>query len=81
MIGRNAVSDKQLLKSVNQRLSRTGSQSNVKAIVRQGVVTLTGKLRYANQRLPIVKAAKSVAGVRQVLDQLQAPPSTKPHGA
>ncbi len=76
MFGRNEVSDKTLLKSVNQRLERTGtgSQSKVQARVQRGNVTLTGTLRYDNQRTPILKAVSSLAGVRQVIDQLQSPP-------
>jgi len=73
MFGRNQVADKDLLKSVNQKLSRTGtgSQSRVTATVQQGTVTLTGTLQYAIQRSPIVKAVARVAGVRSVVDQLQ----------
>jgi osmotically-inducible protein OsmY len=73
MFGRNAVSDRDLLKSVNQRLARTGtaSQSKVNVSVQQGTVTLTGSLHYAIQREPILKAIARVAGVRHVIDQLQ----------
>ena len=65
MFGRNEVPDRTLLKTVNRRLDRTGtgSQSKVTAAVQRGMVTLTGKLQYENQRNPIVKAVKSVAGV------------------
>lgn len=80
MFGNNEVSDKALLKTVNRRLDRTGtgSQTRVTASVQRGTVTLLGKLQYENQRRPIVKAIQSVAGVRQVIDQLQAPPKVKP---
>ena len=73
MFGRNQVSDKDLLKSVNQRLTRTGtaSQSKVNVSVQQGTVTLTGSLQHAIQRSPIVKAVTRVAGVRRVIDQMQ----------
>ena len=83
MFGRNEVPDKALLKTVNRRLDRTGtgSQSKVTASVQRGTVTLTGKLQYENQRTPIVKAISSVAGVRQVLDQLQSPPKKNPYSA
>jgi osmotically-inducible protein OsmY len=76
MFGRDEVPDRTLLKTVNRRLDRTGtgSQSKVTAAVQRGMVTLTGKLQYENQRNPIVKAIRSVAGVRQVIDQLQTPP-------
>jgi osmotically-inducible protein OsmY len=80
MFGRNEVSDKELLKTVNRRLDRagSGSQSKITASVRRGTVTLSGKLRYDNQRSPIVKAVQAVAGVRHVIDQLQTAPKTKP---
>jgi osmotically-inducible protein OsmY len=72
MFGRNQVSDKDLLKQVNQRLTRTGtaSQSRVMVAVQQGTVTLTGTLQYAIQRSPIVKAVARVAGVSRVVDQM-----------
>jgi osmotically-inducible protein OsmY len=83
MFGRNEVSDKDLLKNVNRRLDRTGtgSHSRITALVRRGTVTLSGKLQYEIQRTRIVKAVKSVAGVRQVIDQLQSPPKVRPQGA
>jgi osmotically-inducible protein OsmY len=69
MFGRNQVSDKDLLKSVNQRLMRGGgSQARVTAAVQQGTVTLTGALQYAIQRSPIVKEVSRVAGVSRVVD-------------
>jgi BON domain len=73
MFGRNQVPDKDLLKSINQRLARTGtsSQSKVNVSVQQGNVTLTGTLQHAVQRIPIVKAVTRVPGVRRVVDQLQ----------
>jgi len=76
MFGRNEIPEKTLQKTVNRRLERTGSssQSKIAAAVRQGTVVLTGKLQYERQRSPIVKAMRSVAGVRQVIDQLQVPP-------
>jgi osmotically-inducible protein OsmY len=72
MFGRNQVPDKDLLKQVNQRLTRTGtgSQSRVMVAVQQGTVTLTGTLQYAIQRSPIVKAVARVAGVSRVVDQM-----------
>ena len=73
MFGRNQVSDKDLLKTVNQRLMRSGagSQSRITATIQHGAVTLTGNLQYAIQRSPIVKAVARVAGVSRVIDQLQ----------
>ena len=73
MFGRNLISDKDLLKSVNQRMARTGtaSQSRINVSVQQGTVTLSGNLQHAIQRSPIVKAVSRVAGVRRVIDQMQ----------
>jgi osmotically-inducible protein OsmY len=73
MLGRNKITDKDLVKSVNQKLSRAGasSQSRIAATIQQGTVTLTGNLQYAGQRSPIVKSVSSVAGVRRVVDLMQ----------
>ena len=72
MLGRNQVSDKDLLKAVNQRLMRsgTGSQTRVTANVQKGLVTLTGTLQYAIQRGPIMKAVQSVPGIGRIVDQM-----------
>jgi osmotically-inducible protein OsmY len=75
MFGRNEISDKTLLKSISQRLARTGtSGTRITATVQQGTVTLSGKLLYEIQRSPIVKAVSRIAGVRRVNDQLQLAP-------
>jgi phosphoribosylformylglycinamidine (FGAM) synthase-like enzyme len=73
MFGKNQVSDRDLLKQINQRLARTGtgSQSKVNVSVQQGNVTLSGTLQHAIQRSPIVKAVSRVTGVRRVVDQMQ----------
>jgi hypothetical protein len=72
MLRHNEVSNKDVSKSVNQRLSRTGTsgQSRVTANVSRGVVTLVGTLNHEMQRRGIVQAASRAAGVRQVIDQL-----------
>lgn len=82
MFGMNQVTDKELQKTVTKRLERTGtgSQSKISAVVRRGAVTLSGKLQYERQRSPILKAVQAIAGVRQVIDQLQSPPK-KTRGA
>lgn len=73
VLGRNQISDKDLQKTVNQRLQRAGvgSQTRIAATVQGGTVTLTGTIQYAIQRSPIVKAVSNIAGIRRVLDQLQ----------
>jgi osmotically-inducible protein OsmY len=81
MFGRNQISDKDLQKTVNHRLQRTGasSQSRIAATVQGGMVTLTGTIQYANQRTPIVKAVSNIAGIRRVVDQLQMAPPKPQH--
>jgi hypothetical protein len=78
MFGGNDNTDKALQKAVTRRLQRASSQSGLAATVQNGSVTITGKLAYENQRLPVVKAMRSVAGIRNVIDQMQAPPKTRP---
>lgn len=79
MYGKNQIPDKELLKNVTRRMQRSGSSSRITASVRSGNVTLIGKLQYENQRAPLLKTVQAVAGVRQVIDQLQSPPSKRPH--
>jgi hypothetical protein len=71
-----SAADKAILKKLQQHLARVslGSQSHVNAMVRDGQVTLSGNLQYENQRRPALKAARSVEGVRGVLDQLRVQP-------
>ncbi len=69
MFGRDNLSDKELSKTVNSRLARTGTR--VTATVNRGVVTLVGKLQYPAQRIPVTKTASQISGVRQVIDQMQ----------
>lgn len=78
--GGNANSDKALQKLVDRRLQRSGGgSSGMRAVVMQGSVTLTGNLKYENQRMPLLKALRGVSGVRSVLDQLKATPKKMPH--
>ena len=76
MFGRNEISDKDLLKSINQKLARTGtsSRSRLAVSVQQGTVTLSGNLLYDIQRSPILKAVTRIAGVRRVVDQMRLAP-------
>jgi hypothetical protein len=78
MFGRNDNNDKALQKSVTQRLLRASSQAGLSATVQNSSVTLTGKLHFENQRSPIVKAMRSVAGIRSVIDQMVSPPKIRP---
>jgi hypothetical protein len=63
-----------LMKLVNQKLLRGGSQSRISATVQRGTVTITGNLQYDAQRAPLVKSVACIAGVRRVVDQLQVKP-------
>jgi osmotically-inducible protein OsmY len=82
MFGGNDNSDKALQKLVDRRLQRSGGGgSGLKVVVMGGSVTLSGKLQYEHQRMPLLKALRGVAGVRSVLDQLKVPPRQMPHSA
>jgi hypothetical protein len=71
MFGKNQIADKDLLKTINQKISRTGTSSRITAAVRQGTVTLTGNIPYEAQRNPIIKSVSRIPGVRSVIDQLK----------
>jgi osmotically-inducible protein OsmY len=72
------VSDKELSKDINKRLVRVGAPTKVMATVGRGMITLTGQLKYENQRKQIVKAVRGTPGAQQVIDHLQSPPKHKP---
>ena len=73
MLHKESVSDKTILRQVNQRLARAGlgSGSQVSVEVRNGEVTLSGNIQYEMQRRPVRRAVDGAAGVRRVTDQLQ----------
>jgi osmotically-inducible protein OsmY len=71
MLHKGFALDKTILKKVNQRLMRASLGSCVTATVRNGQLTLSGRIQYENQRRPAVRAASGVAGVSGVVDQLQ----------
>jgi osmotically-inducible protein OsmY len=80
MFGGDASSDKALQKLVDRKMQRSGGGvSGLRAVVARGSVTLIGNLKYENQRMPLLKSLRGVAGVRSVLDQLKAPPKIMPH--
>jgi osmotically-inducible protein OsmY len=80
MLGGNQNSDKALQKLVDRRLQRSGALG-LRAVVMNGSVTMTGQLKYENQRIPLMKALRGVSGVKNILDQIQAPPKIKPPGS
>jgi osmotically-inducible protein OsmY len=80
MFGGNANSDKELQKLVDRRLQRSGGGAGLRAMVMGGSVTISGNLQYESQRIPLMKALRGVAGVRNVQDQLKASPKNVPYG-
>ena len=70
MFGKSQVSDKDLIRTITQRIAHGSSQSKVSAAVQRGTVTLTGSLFAETQRMQIVRAAGQIAGVRTVVDQM-----------
>ncbi|HUG69493.1 MAG TPA: BON domain-containing protein [Pirellulaceae bacterium] len=66
----NSVPDKTLLRDINKKLLRAGTQTKVTASVSGGCLTLTGTLQYEIQRRPILRAVNQVSGVRRVIDQM-----------
>ncbi len=78
MFGKSQVSDKDLLRTITQRIARTGSsQSKVSAAVQRGTVTLTGSLYAETQRMQILRVAGQIEGVRTVVDQMTVAPKRK----
>ena len=79
MGGKNPAADKALQKLVDKRLQQSGgAQLGLKAMVVNGCVTMTGKLKYDNQRIPLMKAMRGVPGVKNIQDQVQGAPKHVP---
>src|SRR5215207_532578 len=79
MFGKNPAADKALQKLVDRRLQQSGgSQLGLKAVVVNGSVTMTGKLKFDNQRIPLMKSMRGVPGVKNIVDQVQSPPKVVP---
>src|SRR4029078_7487068 len=79
MFGKNPAADKALQKLVDRRLQQSGgSQLGLKAVVLNGSVTLTGKLKFDNQRIPLIKSMRGVPGLKNLVDQVQSPPKHVP---
>jgi hypothetical protein len=79
MGGKNPAADKALQKLVDKRLQQSGgARLGLKAVVVNGSVTMTGKLKYDNQRIPLMKAMRGVPGVKNILDQVQGAPKHVP---
>ncbi|MBI2478963.1 MAG: BON domain-containing protein [Planctomycetia bacterium] len=73
----NAIPDKTLLRDVQKKLLRAGTQTKVTATVSGGRLTLTGTLQFEIQRRPILRAVNQVAGIRGVVDQMTMKPKKR----
>lgn len=80
MFGANANTDKALQKLVDRKLQRSSGIAGLRAMVTNGSVTLMGTLKYENERMPLMKALRGVAGVRNIVDQLKLTPKVRPQG-
>jgi osmotically-inducible protein OsmY len=67
-----AVSDRDVMKQVAQRLATRGLSSACKIDVqsKNGEVTLTGNIQFAHQRVAAMQAAGTASGVQHVVDRL-----------
>jgi osmotically-inducible protein OsmY len=66
----NAIPDKTLLRDVNKKLLRAGTQTKITASVSGGCLTLTGTLNNEIQRRPILRMVNQVSGMKRVVDQM-----------
>ena len=77
-----STEDVRMTQSVRQALTNDEKLSinaqNVKIITRDGVVTLRGQVNDAQEKAAVVTAAKRVAGVKRVDDQLTTEPMGGP---
>jgi len=76
MFGKSAIPDKSLLSKVTQRLTRSGVGA-LNLTVRNGVVTITGVLKYEAQRRPALSTAAAIEGVKSVVDRMTVKPQAK----
>jgi osmotically-inducible protein OsmY len=71
--------DRAIVQQVTQRLETRGLRSpcRIDVQVRNGEVTLTGQIQFAQQRSTAMSAASTATGVRQVVDRLTIKPPQK----
>jgi osmotically-inducible protein OsmY len=71
--------DSSITQSVSQQLSTRGLRApcHVRVVTTGGSVTLSGMIQYEHQRRVAVQAARGVAGVQRVVDQMQVIPSNQ----
>jgi osmotically-inducible protein OsmY len=68
---RNSDLDKAIGKNLDAALIQSGLHDNVNYSVKNGVVTLTGKVNSQSRRGAAAKMASSVPNVQQVVNELQ----------
>ena len=73
MLGKH-VPDKELSKTINKKLVRISAPTKVTADVRSGTVTMTGQLRYDQERKQITKTVSAIPVVEQLIDLMKSPP-------
>lgn len=73
------VPDKNLLRSVTQKLSQksAGSGAKLTATVSSGIVTLSGVLSQESQRRLIKSAMTGITGVKRVVDSMTVAPAKR----
>lgn len=71
--------DGTITQTVSQQLSNRGLRPpcHVNVVTTKGNVTLSGTIQYEHQRRVAVQAARGVAGVQRVVDQMQIIPKAQ----
>jgi osmotically-inducible protein OsmY len=82
MPGMHQVPDQTITQMVTRQLSSHGIRQpcQVNIVTNKGIVMLTGKIQYEQQRRTIVHAAQTVDGVRRVYDQMRVIPTAQHWG-
>ncbi len=72
------VPDKQVLKSVQQKLvQKAGYGSKVAATIESGTIRLTGVIAQEHLRKQILSSMNGISGVRRVIDTMTVVPPRK----
>ncbi len=72
MQGKDRVMDQSIAQRVSQQLRQRGFQmgTHISIMVQEGAVMLSGEIDEEKQRHTAVQAARSIQGVRTVVDRL-----------
>lgn len=75
----SVVPDKNLLRSVTQKIAQksAGSGAKVTATVSSGIVTLAGVLSQESQRRLIMSSMSGITGVKRVVDTMKVVPAKR----